>query len=312
MSTRRDIDLELGMRPDGAPWRIRVIEFAGTQPGPTTAFVAGVWGDKPLAVMTLWSLARQLEREELSGTVVLIPAANPPAIAAGTRVNPDHAWLNRTFPGSAHGGLTAQLAHLLVEELVQRADCVVDLHSGTATMGLGYTYDYDDLELSAAFGYLPVIPGFAQAGQLSAALVERGVRSCLVEFGGAEQNSTDLGIRGCLNVLGFRGHLDHQPSGPSTVPLIDRVSMFLPRYGGVLGSSLTPSMIGHRIGAGVVAWVDCPGTGERLDEHELDDDDGILLLANTTPLLVEPGAFGCSVGYSDRSIDVPGHRGATP
>ena len=311
MTTRNDHDLAIGVRPDGAPWRVRVIDIEGDLSGPRTALVAGIWGDKPLAVMALWQLADRLASTDLAGTVTIIPAANPPAIAAATRVNPDHLYLNRVFPGSPTGPLTQQLADALLGTILDCADCVVDLHSGTATMGLGYIYDYGDVELASSFGYLPVVVGFAQPGQLSAAVVEHGGSSLLAEFGGAERNDPAVGIEGCLNVLAHRGHLSHDRSGPATVPVIDRVSMYLPRVGGILGGTVTPAMIGEEVPAGLTCWVDCPGTGERVDEFTLAEDGGLLLLANTTPLQVEPGAFGCTVGHGTTTVPVPGHAGGT-
>ena len=47
-----------GLRIDGEPWRIRIQELSGSRPGPATAIVAGVIGDKPLAVLALHALAR--------------------------------------------------------------------------------------------------------------------------------------------------------------------------------------------------------------------------------------------------------------
>lgn len=306
MSTRRtDAALELGMRPDGAPWRIPVVELVGDRPGPSTVFVAGVWGDKPLAVLALWALADHLSTADLAGTVTLIPAANPAAIAVNSRINPDHVALNRTFPGRPGGALTNQIADLVYRTVVERGDCVIDLHSGTATMGLGYIYDYGDLELSASFGYLPVVPGFGQPGQLSMAVTAAGGRSALVEFGGGSRNDVRLGVDGCLNVLSYRGHLERPISGPPTVPLIDRVAMYLPPVGGILGSTLGPADIGSTVEPGVAAWIDCPGTGARIDEFTVDEAGGILLLANTTPLVVDPGAFGLTVGFASEHVPVP-------
>lgn len=310
MIRRNDIDLEIGIRPDGASWRVRLIELTGDEPGPRTALVAGIWGDKPLAVMAMWRLVDVLAGSDLHGSVTIVPAANPPAIAAATRVNPDHLYLNRVFPGSPGGPLTHQIADALLSAVLDRADCVVDLHSGTATMGLGYIYEYGDIELAASFGHLPVVTGFAQPGQLSTAVVDRGGTSLLAEFGGAERNSTTVGVEGCLNVLAHRGHLAWERTGPATLPVVDRVAMYLPRIGGVLGGTVSPSMIGERVPAGPTCWVDCPGTGERVDEFIVEEDGGLLLLANTTPLQIEPGGFGCTVGFGDSTIPVPGHSGA--
>ena len=131
--TTRTWDIAVGGRIDGDPWPVRVVELTGSRSGPTTAFVSGIFGDKPLACLALHELERRLEVVDLRGTVLLVPAANPPALDAGTRISPDSLYLNRRFPGQPTGALTDQIAHHLTEQVLRRADAVVDLHSGTPT-----------------------------------------------------------------------------------------------------------------------------------------------------------------------------------
>ena len=299
-------DLSVGMRLDGTPWRIRSVEIKGTIDGPRTAIVGGIWGDKPLATISLWHLIDILSKKKIYGSVVVIPAVNLPAMEVNSRVNPDHVYLNRIFPGSSTGSLTAQIAHTLFDYLSSNFDCVIDLHSGTSTMSLGYIYDYGDLELSSSFGFLPVILNMSQPGQLSAALVQVGVRSCLVEFGGAGLSDMAVGVAGCLNVLGRRGHIDDPSTGPDHIPIIENLKLYSPSTHGILGSHYSTTMIGCEVREGLASWVTSPGTGERLEEFSLEQGSGILLLANTTTILVSPGSFGLRVGYSSRSIALNG------
>lgn len=299
-------DVSVSRRADGVPWTLRFVEIAGSSPGPTTAFVAGVFGDKPLGTMALWGLVRRLEElGGLTGTVVLCPAANPPALEVGTRVSPDHLYLNRVFPGTPTGPLTSQIAHAVVTNLLERTDHVVDLHSGSPTMALWYTYDYGDLEFSASFGYTPVVTNFAQPGQLSKAVVEAGGKSMLVEFGGGALGDPSVGIEGCLNVLRYRGQLGGKATGPTTVPVIDGdVSLFLPSSVGILTSVYDTTDVGQPVTAGLVAHLDSPGTGERLEEFAVERD-GLLMLANISPTMTVPGAFGSAVAFPSREIAVP-------
>ncbi len=300
-------DVDVGRRADGAPWRIRFVMIEGDAAGPVTAFVAGIFGDKPLATAALWQLAGRLaDDKSLKGRVVLCPAANPFALEAGTRVSPDHLYLNRVFPGAAGGFLTNQIADAVVKTLLDETDCVIDLHSGTPSMALWYTYDYGDLEFSAAFGYTPVVTNFAQPGQLSKAIVDAGGKSALVEFGGGALGDPGVGVEGCLNVLRYRGQLGGVASGPATVPLIEGdVSLFLPSATGMLTSVYETTHVGQPIDKGPVAWLDCPGTGERLEEFSAERDGALLMLANTSPAMVQAGDFGSVIAYPSREIDVP-------
>lgn len=300
-------DVPVGRRADGRPWNLRFVAVSGSRPGPTTAFVSGIFGDKPLGVMALWELLRRLEASpDLAGTVVLCPAANPPALEVGTRVSPDHLYLNRVFPGAPGGFLTNQVAAALLSELTERTDCVVDLHSGTPTMALWYSYDYGNPEFTASFGYTPVIRNFGQPGQLCKAIADSGGTAALVEFGGGAHGDPAVGVEGCLNVLRYRGQLDGRSTGPRTVPLIDGdVSLYMPSQVGVLTSRYPTEHVGRPAEAGPIAHLDCPATGERLEEFSIERAGGLLMLANTSPTMISPGDFGSAVAFPAGEIPVP-------
>src|SRR6056297_170919 len=204
--------IHVGRRVDGTAWRIRVVEHRGGRPGDRTVVFGGSLGDKPLGSLAVQELDRRLgAHDELVGEVVLVPAANPLALEHATRENPDGKVLTRQFPGDRSGFATDQLAAALLEEVVDGARCVVDLHSGTPTMSLAYTYDYGDRALAASFGYLPVVSGHTAPGQLGLLADELGFGFLLPEFGGGPLGSTSIGVEGVLNVLRYRGHL---PDGP--------------------------------------------------------------------------------------------------
>jgi len=300
-------NVPVSRRADGEPWQLRFVSIEGSAPGPATAFVAGIFGDKPLATMALWGLARRLAQEPgLRGKVLLCPAANPFALEAGTRVSPDHLFLNRVFPGAASGFLTHQIAHALLGKLRDFTDCVVDLHSGTPDMALWYSYDYGDEELSASFGYTPIVTGMAQPGQLSKAFVDGGGRSVLVEFGGGALGDVAVGVEGCLNVLRYREQIGGRATGPKTLPVVDSdVSIYMPSNTGVLSSVHATTAVGQPVPKGPVAYLDCPATGDRLEEFSAKREGALLMLARVSPAMVTAGQFGAAIGYPCREVRVP-------
>ena len=101
--------------------------------GPTALVLGGVHGDEPEGQVAALNLARELQPEQVSGRVVVIPCLSPEASRAYTRLWPSGANLNRSFPGSPTGPPDEQLAHYLSAELFPRADIVVDIHSGGRT-----------------------------------------------------------------------------------------------------------------------------------------------------------------------------------
>ena len=98
--------------------------------GPTVLVIGGVHGDEPEGQVAALKLARELEPEQVTGRIVLIPCASPEASRAYTRLWPSGANLNRSFPGDPWGPADEQLAYFLSTVLFPLADVVVDIHSG--------------------------------------------------------------------------------------------------------------------------------------------------------------------------------------
>ncbi|MFN3257964.1 MAG: succinylglutamate desuccinylase/aspartoacylase family protein [Ilumatobacter sp.] len=298
-------DLEFGARVDGTPFRIRLAKVTGGRPGPTTAVVGGMWGDKPMGCLSVHELIEIVRSaDDLSGSVVFAPAVNLPALSVGRRYSPDGIQLNRRFPGRERGFLNDQIAHLLMEEVVGPADVVVDLHSGTPDMSLHYTYDFGCLELSAAFGRLPIVVGHTYPGQLCSAAAAADVPACLPEFGGGPSTSLTDGVEGVCNVLRWTGQLGGELAGPRSLPVIDEVTLELVSTHGILVSSVDPASTGDDIDAGVLGEVRSAVDGSVLERFELDRD-GILLMSRCTPIMVTPGDYAFMVGHPSDRIELP-------
>ncbi len=68
--------------------------------GPTALLTGGNHGDEYEGPLALQQLAWELEPAQVMGRVIILPAMNAPAVAAGTRVSPiDGVNMNRAFPG---------------------------------------------------------------------------------------------------------------------------------------------------------------------------------------------------------------------
>ena len=327
--TRWHIDIP-GTRIDAFPWRIEVLEFAGSEKGPATAVLSGITGDKPLGILAMHDLAGVLKARAIAGTILVIACANPYGFQAGTRHDPDLVELNRRFPGTTYGLLSDQVAHALMSALVARVGTIIDVHSGTAVRTTEYIYEYGNLALAASFGNLPVMTGRAIPGQLCTEVSKAGLQSALIEFGGPDRNTTATAVAGCLNMLRFLGHIDDAPTGPDKVAVIDRVKRIIASHDGILESALGPADVGATLQPGVLAWVTSATTGERLETfhieavgstagpgYEFDTLAGVktrpfvvdalpvLLLAQTVPSLVRPGNLLFLAGWVSEMMPTP-------
>jgi predicted deacylase len=99
--------------------------------GKTVACFGGTHGNEYEGQVAVWRLALELDPAELSGRVILMPRLCTPACDAGTRESPlDGVNMNRAFPGDPLGSITYRIAHFVTSQVLERADVVLDIHSG--------------------------------------------------------------------------------------------------------------------------------------------------------------------------------------
>lgn len=118
--------------------RIPVSVLHGARPGPVLALVAGTHGYEYPPITALQRLRRTLDPARLNGTVILVHIANPPSFLGRTiYYSPaDGKNLNRVYPGRAHGTLSERIAYVITQEVIERADYLVDLHGGDGNEAL--------------------------------------------------------------------------------------------------------------------------------------------------------------------------------
>jgi predicted deacylase len=124
---------ELAFHYDGE-WGNAMVPLAvingAAGPGPCVAAFGGTHGDEYEGQVAVWRLMHELDPAEIRGRVILMPRLNTPACIAGTRASPkDGANMNRAFPGSPRGTLTARIAHFVTTAVLARADVVLDIHA---------------------------------------------------------------------------------------------------------------------------------------------------------------------------------------
>lgn len=215
--------------------------------GPTVLLSSGVHGDEYEGQVTLSKLIIDLEPDEVTGRVIVLPMANYPAAKAGLRTSPiDELNLNRVFPGDPDGTPTQALAHYIDSVLMPLADYYLDLHSGgsslmylpTAILGGAQMTDEAKrikLELGRVFGapYSFLFPdGQGGNATTSAAAAAHGVISIGTEMGGSGTVTPE-----CLRICegGVRRvlrHLDvwHGAVSPNDAPAAESRILTAPSW----------------------------------------------------------------------------------
>jgi len=104
----------------------------GKGPGPTLAVVGGVHASEYAAQDAVVRFWESLDPEEFSGKVLAVLAADVMAMCVHhIYTNPvDGKNVNRSFPGKKDGTLAEVIAYTLMEEVVKKADAVIDCHGG--------------------------------------------------------------------------------------------------------------------------------------------------------------------------------------
>jgi predicted deacylase len=207
--TQAVVDLPVSKLSNHTPVTLPVRVFHGRRDGPTL-FVSGViHGDEIIGVEIIRRLCRVPALRRLRGTLLCIPIVNVFGFISHSRYLPDRRDLNRSFPGSPHGSLAAQLAHLFTNEIVARADVGIDLHSAALNrmnlpqIRLDFTHEHC-LQLAKAFGVAVVINSPERPGSLRQTAKQHDVEVMTFEAGEAlrfDEIAVRAGVRGILRVM---------------------------------------------------------------------------------------------------------------
>ena len=187
----------------------------GKRPGPRLFVSAAIHGDEINGVEIIRRLLRVPLLSRLRGTLVAIPVVNVYGFIHHSRYLPDRRDLNRSFPGSVRGSLTARLAHLFMDQVVSKCQYGIDLHTGAVhrTNLPQIRAQLDDPEteqIARVFGVPVLLNSTLRDGSLRQAAAERGIRVLLYEGGEAlrfDELSIRAGFRGILAVMRKLGML---------------------------------------------------------------------------------------------------------
>lgn len=193
---------------DAALWAAR-----GTSPGPTLCVVSGIHGDEINSVEIARRVFHRVDPQRLSGTLIVVPAANSLGFRTMSRYMIDRRDLNRAFPGSITGSVTSIVANALFERVVRRCNYLIDLHTGSSfrTNVAQIRVDMNhpaSLAIAENFGVGVIIGGAGPAGSLRREAVEAGVAAIIYEAGPPyvfKEEEIAAGTRGVLNVMDHLG-----------------------------------------------------------------------------------------------------------
>lgn len=128
---KHDLSFIASQLLDGTQLILRVGIIKGINDGPLISVIAAQHGNEWNGTYVCHQLFNNLNPETVSGTLVVIPTANPIAFHQAQRVSMiDNIDMNRTWGISHRRKPTEHLAERIFQAFIQKSDFVVDLHSG--------------------------------------------------------------------------------------------------------------------------------------------------------------------------------------
>lgn len=250
----------------------------GREKGPAVLVTGGVHGGEYPGIEAAIRLARELDPEQVRGTVVLIHPVNLPAFHARQQylVPHDAKNLNRQFPGHPLGTVSQRMARVVMD-VACRADAWVDLHGGDIHEALVPFTIYSDVadaevvaasrSMAAVYGIENVLASASVKGGTYSAAAAAGIPCILAEAGQVgqlDEESVAIHLRGCRNVLRHVGCL---PGEPDPVGPVRPMRRFEWRFAGEDGCWYPSVRLGEEVEEGRTVGVVRDYFGATLREY---------------------------------------------
>jgi len=271
--------------------------FVGSSNGPCVALVSGVHGDEWYGPASLNKLIKMLKASDLSGTVIVIPAANPLALAEHSRLDPTCPLdLNRSF---VFDKATSPSEHNPLAKLIWReiadADVILDVHS------CGVDDCVDHVRMLKEFDSLATSLGVSRAlvfekwpsGLLIDQAFRSGKRALALEFGTSGSLSLRKGktlTKALMAFLGATKSIPNKEGSRKTPKVAYKHTMAPVEASGIFEQKLPP---GLRVKRGdVVGTIRCFQDGESIEIQAPVAGD-LLMVRKTGPIGV--GNSACTI-----------------
>jgi len=233
---RRRIEIPVAQTYGPVSVSLPTVVVHGGQPGPRLFVSAAIHGDEINGVEIIRRLLGMSVLSRLRGTLLAVPVVNVYGFVHQSRYLPDRRDLNRSFPGSPRGSLTARLAHVFVKEVVERCSHGIDLHTAAQhRSNLPYlracVEHPETLRLAESFGVPVILNANLSDGSLRQSVLERDIPMLVYEAGEAlrfDEVAIRAGVRGVLSVMRGLGMLKASRKNASRVkPLVTHSSRWL-------------------------------------------------------------------------------------
>jgi predicted deacylase len=291
------IDIPVTQLYTHAPITIPVHVIHSKYPGPRLFVSGAVHGDEINGVEIIRRVLKLPALKRLHGTLIAAPIVNVHGFINHSRYLPDRRDLNRSFPGSETGSLTARVANIFLKEIVAKCTHGIDLHTAAVHRDnlpqVRGDLDNPEIErMARAFGAPVILNGGLVDGSLRKLAMEAGVHTLLYEAGEALRfNELCIrgGVRGVLSVMRELGMLAQgkHPLPPPEAMVASSTSWMRAPQSGILRTTVA---LGARVKPGTRLGVIADPFGE-CEIDVLSTASGIIIGRTNIPLVHEGDAL---------------------
>jgi predicted deacylase len=231
--------LRIGQLSNGSEVSIPVVIVNGKKESPTLWLNSGIHGDEVVGIVAARKIAFGLDPTEVNGRVIFSLIANPLAYQGRCRDTPlDNMNLGECFPGNIEGQITERMAYVLFNEIMDKAEYLIDMHS-VSKFHHGKPYavvkEHEDPQVSKVsedmarmFGpplYCKLDPRTAKnepsplAGSLDITCGLNKIPSFMAEVGEAnrlDKANVKFATDGIVNIMKYLGILEGSPKKPES------------------------------------------------------------------------------------------------
>ena len=248
---RSNVFLPVSESYSGISLKIPIQIHRGQEDGPVVFVTAALHGDELNGTGAIRELICDENLKLRRGALILVPILNLLAFDRHSRYLPDRRDLNRFFPGSNKGSLTARIAHKIFSEIVSRASLGIDLHTASVRR-TNYPNVRADLsnplakQLAIEFGSEVILSNPGPDGSLRTEATKLGVPTIVMEGGEVwkvEPVIVATAVRGIKNILCSLQMIDGVVDRPDTQVVIKTTKWIRADRGGFLQFHVRPGQI---------------------------------------------------------------------
>jgi predicted deacylase len=220
--------------------RLPYIIIRGEAPGPTLCVLGGVHALEYASIEGVQRVGKELEPENMKGSLIIVPIVNMEGFSNRVAFNNsiDYVNQNRVFPGDPSGTMSRRVASTLFDNIISKADALIDSHGGDLTEDINKfviigktedkTINQKMVDMASCYDayYISVTD---IVGSTKEALTLYGIPCITPESGTpypVRVDEVDFHYNGIMNVLRYMKIIDGEPQMKELVINPEQVRLF--------------------------------------------------------------------------------------